>query len=295
MRYIQLRAFHYVAVHGGFSRAAEALHVTQPAISDQVRKFEAEYDVRLFDRQKKQVVLTEKGRALLDITHRLFEVEQRALEFMTEVRSAHTGMLRIMADSTHHMLPVLTQFRAHYPDVFLSIRSGNSEEVTQALYSYDVDIGVLGDVELGPGYETIALNATPIIAFAPAGSVYARRPAIRLDELSVLPLVMREKGSKTRALVEEFAAGIGVTLQARIEVEGREAVREIVSAGGGVGIVSEAEFARNAGLAKIRITDMPLMLEEALVCLRERRESKLIRTFMDLAHETERDSTSGKG
>jgi len=74
MRYVQLRAFHYVAVHGGFSRAAEALHVTQPAISDQVRKLEAAYDIRLFDRQKKQISVTEEGKQLLDITHRLFEV-----------------------------------------------------------------------------------------------------------------------------------------------------------------------------------------------------------------------------
>ena len=78
MRYVQLRAFHHVAIHKGFSLAAEALHVTQPAISDQVRKLESEYDIKLFNRSKKQITLTPDGQALLDITHRLFEVEQRA-------------------------------------------------------------------------------------------------------------------------------------------------------------------------------------------------------------------------
>ena len=80
MRYVQLRAFHYVAICGGFSRAAEALCLTQPAISDQVRKLEEEYDVILFNRRKKQVSLTSAGQQLLEISRRLFEVEKQALE-----------------------------------------------------------------------------------------------------------------------------------------------------------------------------------------------------------------------
>ena len=91
MRYVQLRAFHHVAVHGGFSRAAEALGLTQPAISDQVRKLEAEYDIRLFDREKKQIRLTAAGRDLLEITNRLFEVEARALEYLSETQTLRSG------------------------------------------------------------------------------------------------------------------------------------------------------------------------------------------------------------
>jgi DNA-binding transcriptional LysR family regulator len=73
MRYVQLRAFHYVAICGGFSRAAEALFLTQPAISDQVRKLEEEYDILLFNRHKKQVTLTAPGERLLEITRRMFD------------------------------------------------------------------------------------------------------------------------------------------------------------------------------------------------------------------------------
>jgi DNA-binding transcriptional LysR family regulator len=75
MRYVQLRAFHHVAIYGGFSRAAEMLFLTQPAISDQVRKLEEEYDILLFNRNKKQVTLTEAGQRLLEITHRMFDTE----------------------------------------------------------------------------------------------------------------------------------------------------------------------------------------------------------------------------
>ena len=78
MRYVQLRAFHFVATCGGFSRAAEALFLTQPAISDQVKKLEEEYDILLFNRHKKQVTLTPAGNKLLEITRRLFENESQA-------------------------------------------------------------------------------------------------------------------------------------------------------------------------------------------------------------------------
>lgn len=87
MRYVQLRAFHYAAIDERFSRAAEALHLTQPAISDQVRKLEIEYDVRLFDRNKKRIVLTKHGEKLLEFTHRMFKIEQRAFEFLSTAKN----------------------------------------------------------------------------------------------------------------------------------------------------------------------------------------------------------------
>ena len=80
MRYVQIRAFHFVATCGGFSRAAQALYLTQPAVSDQVRKLEEAYDLLLFNRQKKQVSLTPQGEKLFEITKRLFEVENQALD-----------------------------------------------------------------------------------------------------------------------------------------------------------------------------------------------------------------------
>ena len=112
MRYVQLRAFHYVAICGGFSRAAEELYLTQPAISDQVRKLEEEYDVLLFNRQRKQVVLTPSGEKLLVITRKMFDIEQQALELLSESRALRAGTLRIVADAAHHLLHILAEFPA---------------------------------------------------------------------------------------------------------------------------------------------------------------------------------------
>ncbi|MCB1385616.1 MAG: LysR family transcriptional regulator [Nitratireductor sp.] len=285
MRYVQLRAFHYVAIAGGFSRAAEALHLTQPAISDQVRKLETEYDVRLFNRDKKQITLTSSGEKLLDITRRMFEIEDQAMELLSQSRAVRSGRLAIIADSAHHVTGIIRLFREKYPGVFVSISAGNTGEVLASLNNFEADIGVLGEIPEGREYELLKLSSTPIIAFASATSPIARQPSIRMQDLAKLPLVMREPGSKTRAKFEDFAAKSGIALHITIEAEGREAVREIVASGDGVGIVSQAEFGGDPRFVQIPISNANLVMDEALVSLRERQESKLIRAFMQVARE----------
>lgn len=283
MRYVQLRAFHYVAIHGGFSRAAEALHLTQPAISDQVRKLEQEYDILLFDRRKKQVIVTEAGQRLLEITHRLFEVENQALELLSESRALSSGTLRIMADSALHLLHILRPFREKYPGVQVSVRTGNSEEVVAALISYEADIGVLGEAPVRRDFKQLQLSSTPLVAFASAGGEFSKMPSISLRQLAKVPLVLRERGSMTRQKLEDAALRSGIRLEAAVEAEGREAIREIVASGAGVGIVSEAEFGHDPRLIRIPITGEPIYMDEALICLEERMNGKLIRAFMAMA------------
>lgn len=283
MRYVQLRAFHHVAVCGGFSRAAEMLFLTQPAISDQVRRLEEEYDVLLFNRHKKQVTPTEAGRRLLEITRRMFDAEQQALELLSESRALRSGTLRIVADAAHHLLHILGRFRRKYPGIHVAVRAGNTETVIASLYSYEADIGVLGEVPAGRDFEVVRLNSTPVVAFVSIGHPLARAGSLSVEELAQLPLVMRERGSRTRAKLEELAAAHGLELKPAIEAEGREAVREVVASGAGVGFVSAAEFGHDARLVQIPIAAPQMLMDEALICLRERSGGKLVRAFLDIA------------
>jgi len=283
MRYVQLRAFHHVAVTGGFSRAAEALHLTQPAISDQVRRLEQDYDVLLFVRHHRRVELTAEGRKLLSITHRLFECEAQAVEHLSESRALRTGVLRIIADSAIHLTGLLAPYRARFPGVRVSLRSGNSDDVVAALYSYGADVGVLGVVPTERALSVVPLNSTPIVAFAARSSAWGGMAELDLCEAGALPLVMREAGSRTRAKVEEAARARGIVLTPAIEAEGREAVRELVASGAGIGFVSAAEFGADARIVQIPLAGPPILMDEALVCLQERAEVRRIRAFMALA------------
>lgn len=280
MRHVQLKAFHQVALTGSFSRAAEALHVTQPAISDQIRKLEEQYDTLLFNRLKRQITLTWAGTALLEVTRRLFDAEDQALQLLTENRALQGGTLRIVADSAVHVLRVLAAFRARYPGVRVSLRAGNSQQVMDSLHAYDADLGVIGEIPEGETFEHLRLNATPITAFVATGHPLAGA-ALDWADLAHWPLVLRERGSKTRTKLE---AAAGIPLTPAIEAEGREAVRELVASGAGVGFVSGAEFVPDARLVAVPLPDSDaLIMEEALICLRERRGGKMVRAFMDTA------------
>jgi len=286
MRYVQLRAFHYVAVCGGFSRAAEALFLTQPAISDQVRKLEEEYEVLLFNRHKKQVTLTRHGERLLEITHRMFDTEQQALDLLSESRMLRAGTLRIVADAAHHLLHILATFRAKYPGVQVTVRAGNTETVVASLFAYEADIGVLGEIPESREFDILKLNSSPVIAFVAHNHPLAGVKKLSLADLAQQPLVLRERGSKTRHKLEVLASKIGVQLRPTIEAEGREAVREIVASGTGVGFVSRAEFGLDSRLRPILIDAPEVLMDEALICLRERSSGKLVKAFWDLAQQS---------
>jgi aminoethylphosphonate catabolism LysR family transcriptional regulator len=250
-----------------------------------VRKLEEQYDVILFNRHKKQVSLTKAGQQLLEITRRLFDVEKQALELLTESRALRSESLRVVADSAHHMLHILGRFRERYPGIAMVVSSGNSEEVIAQLYDYEAEVGILGEVPVSRDFEVIKLSSTPLIAFTNKEHPLSRRKAITLAELSEQMLVLRERGSKTRQSIEAAARAQGLALVPAIEAEGREAVREIVATGGGVGVVSAAEFGQDPRLVPIRLSDSEVLMDEALVCLRERSAGKVIRAFFETARE----------
>ena len=283
MRHSQLRAFHHVAVHGGFSRAAEALFLTQPAISEQVRKLEQAHDILLFHRERRRVRLTEAGEHLFLLTKQFFEIEQRIGDYMTETRAAVEGELRIIADSAHHVIDMLGQFRQRYPGVTVSLRSGNTEEILAELRSYNAEIGVIGDAPTGPDMAMLDLDETPIVAFAAHDLLADPGAGLTLQEAARYPLILREAGSKTRASLEEEAARQGLHLTPAIVAEGREAVREMVASGAGIGFVSLAEFGHDTRLVQIPINGADIRMRETIVHLSQRTEVRVIRCFMEFA------------
>ena len=283
MRHSQLKAFHHVALEGGFSTAAAALRLTQPAISEQVRNLEKNYDVQLFLRDRKKVELTEAGQSVLQLTRQYFEIEQQIEELLAESSAGISGELRIVADSARHVSDLLTAFNRKFPNVTISVLAGNYEEVLSRLRNYDAEIGVVGSVAPGRDMETISLGFTEIVAFCAKDFDLGNRNSLTMAELEHLPLVFRESGSKTRLKLEEEAHKLGVPLKPTFIAEGREAVSAIVAAGAGIGFVSEAEFDEESQLRKIRLDGVHIGITESIVYLGQRRDVRLIRAFIDLA------------
>ncbi|UWQ45157.1 LysR substrate-binding domain-containing protein [Leisingera aquaemixtae] len=292
MRHSQLKAFHHVALLGGFSRAAEALSLTQPAVSEQVRKLEQDHDVLLFHREKKRVLLTGAGEKLLQLTKHYFEVEGQIADHLSESGAAAGGELRIIADSAQHLTGFLGPFQQRYPNVTISLRAGNTGAILDELRSYNAEIGVVGSLTPGKDMSVLNLGATEITAFAARGLLPASQQTLTFRELAHLPLVFREDGSKTREKVEAAARAQGITLKPAIVAEGREAVRELAASGAGVGFVSMAEFGHDSRLVQYRLQGAGLEMSESMVYLTQRRDVKVIRAFMEFATSLQAQKTA---
>ncbi|MEM9341478.1 MAG: LysR substrate-binding domain-containing protein [Pseudomonadota bacterium] len=280
MRYAQLRAFHHVAVAGGFSRAAEALNQSQPSISDQVRRLEEAHDTLLFQRDTRHVRLTEAGEGLLRLTRSFFEAEGEIADYLDRNRAAPTGELRIVADSAVHITAAIGRFRVAHPGVTVSLWTGNTEEVLARLRRYEAEIGVVANVGKGLDLHRVELGRTPVVAIAARSMVPGDVSEIAFRDLPRWPLIFREPGSRTRALVEAAARESGVVLTSAIQIEGREAMRDVVATGAGIGFLSEAEFGHDARLRKLRLTGVDLGMTETLVTLAARRDVAVIRAFL---------------
>ncbi|PSL22153.1 LysR substrate-binding domain-containing protein [Shimia abyssi] len=292
MRYSQLKAFHHVALLGGFSRAAEALFLTQPAISEQVRKLEQEHDVLLFHRERKRVRLTEAGEQLFVMTKQFFEVETRIEEYISEKGAAIEGELRVMVDSAHHITEILARYRRRYPNVTVSLRTGNTDRIMDDLRAYNCEIGVVGSLPSRQDTTVLDLGESEIIAFAAHGVLLGSQTSMSLQDLTKYPLIFREMGSKTRQKLIEGAAQHGITLKPAIVAEGREAVREIVASGAGIGFVSKAEYVHDSRVTQFELLDMSITMRESLIHLTQRQDVRVIRSFMDVARAVQAEKTN---
>ncbi len=283
MNHGQLRAFHAVARAGSFTGAAALLGVSQPAVTIQVKALEEAHGASLFDRRGRRVAPTELGRALMEVTRRLFSLEEEARELLDAARELAHGHLRVGADAPMHVIALLARFRRRYPGVRVSLSLGNSKAVLRGLFDLRSDVAVLAEVPADPRLHAVAAARHRLVAFVPKGHPWARRKGIRLAELDGQPMVLREPGSSTRRSFEAAAAEAGIAPQVAMEIESREAVREAVAAGLGVGVVAEAEFGNDQRLRPLPFTDAVLENTEYLVCLEDRRQLRLVQAVLALA------------
>lgn len=282
----QLKAFHAVAVHGSFTKAAERLFLTQPAISDQVRKLEERFGVLLFHRNKRSVRLTDLGERLLSITQRLFVIEDEAQELLHDSRALQTGSLILAVDAPVHVLPQIARFCERYPGISVKIETGNTDESLFRLFNYQADLALLGRDVSDERLISLPLRNDPMVAFVSHNHPWADRESICLADLHDTPLVLREIGSVTRQTQEEEMAQAGFSIRPAIQVEGREAAREAVVVGIGVGVVSAAEFGADSRVCALPITDCTRRLTETLVCLREQSSRRVVATFLEMVRES---------
>lgn len=281
----QLKAFHAVAVHGSFTLAAERLFLSQPAISDQVKKLEERYGVQLFIRNKRKVALTEAGERLLALTEQMFAIEAKAENLLLGSGKMTEGSLVLAVDSSRHLANYISLFRERYPGISVSLLTGNSEESLRRLINRQVDVAVIGRPFSDDDFDSVLLTTAPVMAFVARHHPLSEQSTITLADLRLQALVLRERGSATRQLVDEALHLAQVKTELAIEVVGREAVNDLVANGIGVGFVSQAEFNHDPRLILLPISDSEIEMHETLLSLKENHNQRVSEAFMALVRE----------
>lgn len=262
--------------------------MSQPTLSAQVRALEETHDVRLFDRRGRSIALTALGQNLHAVTSRLFAAEEDALALLAGARTLTRGHLRVAADSATHVMPLLAELRRRHPGLTFSLAIGNSSEVLEQVLNHAADIAVTARQTSDPRVHSVRLRVDRLVVFVPRSHPWAGRKRIALGALAGKEIVIRERGSITREVFEGRLAEAGIRPSALIEVQTREAVREAVAAGFGIGVIFDSEFGHDAALAKVAVSEADLRVAEYVVCLEERRRIPLIRTFLQLVPDAAR-------
>src|SRR5215475_6684731 len=179
----RLRAFHHAAREGSMMGAARVLDISQPTVSALVARLERENGAELFFRRGRRLELTPLGTQLLEVTHRLFELEQEAEELLKTGSGLTRGLLRVSAVGPFNVMPILAAFLSRYPGTRVRMNVGDSREVVERILSYNSDVGVLVHAEEDPRLHLLPLRKQPVVIMAPKDHALARKRSIRLRDL----------------------------------------------------------------------------------------------------------------
>lgn len=286
----QLITFAAVAEHRNISRAAVALHLSQPAVSGQLRQLQDEFGEPLYQRDGRGVRLTPAGEQLASYAARLRDTWRQAHAYRDALRGLEQGTLRIGASTTpaSYLLPYLiADFHRRYPDVSLHTADGNTTEIVGALDSVDVAMieGPVG-ADLPPDTAVHAWREDEIVAIMPRSHPLAHasdgKPA-DLATLSAHPLVLREAGSGVRQIVERAFARAGVPMRVALEIAGVEGVKEAVRAGMGIGFVSAMSMRHEGGaLCLLSLGPKPLTRRLSILVPHASAPSRVVEQFLAL-------------
>jgi LysR family transcriptional regulator, low CO2-responsive transcriptional regulator len=292
MRLTQLRSFHAVARAGGFTGGAKLLHISQPTVTTQVRFLEQTYGIELFYRRGHKVTLTPLGEQLYAMTQKIFALESETVHMLDDSGQLKSGHLRVGAVGPFHVTEMLAEFNRRYPGMQVSVRVGNSEAVLETLVSYQTDVAVLAQFTNDPRFHFVPYRRHPVMIFVHRSHRFAGRKSIRMQDLDGEPMILREVGSTTRKALEEALEQAGVAPRVMMEIGSREAIREAVIKGVGIGAVSEIEYIPDPALRMLRVRDAHMYTHAHVVCLEERRGARLVKAFLDIVADLQRDTSA---
>ena len=255
----QLRIFHAVARLSSFSKAAEEMSISQPAVSIQVKELEKSMGGALLNRARGGVQLTDTGRAVFDYAQRIFSLAEEMQSAVDEIQGLRSGRLTIGSSTTpgEYILPgLIGRFRKQYPGVEVSLSISNTQAVVERIHRRELNLGLAGAPVREDGLRTFPYVSDEIVFIAAPDHPAAGTAVLSVSDLAGHELVLREPGSATREAAERCLKEHGIAAKVAMELGSNEAVKRAVAAGLGLGLISQFGVDPDVKAGFIKVLDV---------------------------------------
>lgn len=253
----RLQVFHTVARLLSFTKAAESLHMTQPAVTFQVRQLEEYFNTRLFDRTHNRISLTDAGKRVFEYADEIFDLYAKMENAVRDMTGEISGILIIGASTTiaEYMLPALLgDFKRKYPDINVHLKVSNSDGIVSMVENNDIDLGVVESAVMNKNLVVENCRHDRLVAIVPPQHSLASEQKVQLKDLMNHAYIAREEGSGTREVIHEYLTNAGMKpadIHVAMELGSPEAIKGAVEAGMGVSIVSEVTIHKEMQLGTL--------------------------------------------
>lgn len=280
----QIHIFDAVARYESHTQAAQKMHMTQPAVSMQMKQLEKNLGIALFERHGKILKLSSAGKELKEYSKEIMQGYSNMLDFVDRTKGCHTGHLTVTVATTanHFTTRILSAFSKSYPDITISLDVTNRQSILEQLENYEPDLVFMGEPPKGHGLISERFMPNPLAIIASPDHPLRDSKNIPLEKIQHEKFVAREKGSGTRGAIEKHFSESGLTYETTLEMNSNEAIKHSVSAGFGLGIVSlhtiELELKNNL-LIMLDVEGFPLQRYWHLVTRKGKAMSPVAEAF----------------
>jgi len=291
MNFNQLKAFYFAVKFGSYSAAAEALYITQPAITKQIQQLEATYGIKVLNRFGKKMVLTDAGEALYDFADKIFQMESQAEERLRDYQQRKSGRLRIHASESFgaYYLPfIINMFRKKYPNIHISVNIFPNQEVIENTIKLENDLGFTSYPLEHKKLVIQEVLEDQLVLIVPPSHPFSRLKLLNPQKLDGQSVIMHEKGSATRDIVDAFIQKNNLSVSITLELSNNEAIKRAVEEGAGVSLISEhvvSEEVKRKKLKSVPLTDPTMKRKFYLIHHKDKYLSHPLQMFLYMVNQ----------
>ena len=284
-----MRTFYYTAKLGSLTKAADVLCVTQPAVTKQIQQLQYQSDLKFLNQIGKKMVLTDAGKVLFGIAEKIFEMESQAEESIRDFQQLKSGNIRILSSESFgaYYLPyIIIFFNKLFPDICISADILTNEEVVDNTLTLNNDLGFLSNQAEHPKLVIREILEDPLILIVPPDHNLSETASLEPRILENHTLIMHERGSATRKIVDEFIRKNSLKVTIKWELSNNESIKRLVEQGLGLSIISKnvvKEELKSGRLVAIRLTDSILKRKYFLIHHKDKYFSKALQSFVDIS------------